>query len=146
MENNNSTKCRKCIQCSTPIEGRSDKIFCGINCKNNYHKNQREYRKVNSESVLQILQKNYTILEGVSEGKSEPFEIKKSYLAKLGYAFDYFTSNNSSGHKTCFNFYMDLNDIRKIKIHPPNNRKLHDHIFYDRWKFELNRLMNKNVS
>lgn len=145
MENNNSTNCRKCIQCSTQIEGRADKIFCGINCKNAYHKNQRESRKINSDSVLQILQKNYTILEGVSEGKFEPFEIKKSYLAKLGYAFDFFTSN-INGQNSCFNYYMDLVDIRNVKIHPPNNRRLHDHIFYDRWKFEINRLMNKNVS
>ncbi len=71
-QTNNPCKQLKCIQREMVITGRFFKVFCGINCKNNYHKTQRAYKKDNIQHIEDILHKNYFIREGLLESKSMP--------------------------------------------------------------------------
>lgn len=80
---------RLCLDCDSPVIGRSDKKFCDDACRSNYNyrvKNEGvDYvRKVNS-----ILKKNRQLLEQFNpEGK---IKMKVQNLQSEGFNFDYFT-------------------------------------------------------
>jgi len=58
---------RKCKICQKKIVGRSDKIFCDIRCKNQYHQHLRFITKKAAIEINSYLRRNYVILWEVWE-------------------------------------------------------------------------------
>ncbi len=52
----------KCKLCKTQMKGRSDKLFCSIGCKNEYHTRLRQVTKVATANTDRILHRNRSTL------------------------------------------------------------------------------------
>jgi hypothetical protein len=104
-----------CLDCATPLKGRSDKKFCDDQCRSNY--NNRLLSETNTilKQVNAILKKNRQVLEKHNpEGKTR---VKQSTLRKDGFNFDYHThiyeTQKGSIYYFCYEYgYLLLeNDI-----------------------------------
>ncbi len=83
---------RTCIICERQLFGRSDKVFCAIQCKNKYHSEVRKTTKTISAETLKIINKNWTILASLMTEKGEKVTIKKLTLQRLGFDFNTITN------------------------------------------------------
>ncbi len=109
---------QKCINCGDTFVGRSDKKFCGDQCRNSYNnKIKREHEKLILD-INKILRRNRKILKTFNpEGKTI---IRREYLEKLGFDFRYHTHNyktkNNNDYKFCYEYgYLEL-DNEKVLI------------------------------
>lgn len=89
-----------CPNCENEFEGRRNKKFCSISCKNQYH--NEEYRDANKAvfNVNKILSKNRTILRNLySIYRSAP--VSNSILEAHGFNLKFHTHifNAPSGEK-----------------------------------------------
>lgn len=81
---------KSCLECNESFRGRSDKKFCGDQCRNVY--NNRCTQESNSfmRGVNHILRKNRRILEELVP--QEPIRIAKRKLYEKGFNFEFNTS------------------------------------------------------
>ena len=86
---------RTCIICETNIYGRSDKVFCGIDCKNKYHSEVRKTTKTVSAETIKLINKNWKILTNLMTDKGSQLTTKKLTLQRLGFSFDVATNVQS---------------------------------------------------
>lgn len=103
----NQKKIRKCCVCDKQLYGRSDKVFCGITCKNTYHGALMRENKSASKIAVQNLHKNYTILLTMMARNCEKMSVKKLTLEKLGFNF----STVSGIEKTPYGIKMKVFEI-----------------------------------
>lgn len=93
---------RFCLDCDTPVVGRSDKKFCDDACRSNYNnriksKSDRYIRKING-----ILRRNRSILkEHNPEGK---VKIKMKKLQSDGFNFDFSTNQYKTARGDVYYF------------------------------------------
>lgn len=81
---------RKCLQCELPMEGRSDKKFCGDQCRASFNNAQRSQSERLIMEVNKVLRKNRTLLKQLNP--SGMSIIRKEFLSQNGFNFNYFTS------------------------------------------------------
>ncbi|MBI1835664.1 MAG: hypothetical protein HYR91_00210 [Flavobacteriia bacterium] len=110
-----NTKNRTCLICEKAIFGRSDKIFCGIGCKNHYHSEVRKSTKTISSETLKIINKNWAILTSLMTKDYDEVIVKKLTVQRLGFDFETITSvhpNNSYINFGIYNYtyYITKND------------------------------------
>ena len=82
---------RNCKMCQTPIRGRSDKIFCSVNCKTEYH---HKLRKITAKEVLdinKILARNRSILLEILGKNQVQRKIPRLILDRKKFNFKYHT-------------------------------------------------------
>ena len=81
---------KKCIECSEPIEGRSDKIFCSAYCKSSYHYQRNKEKEEGLFSTIdKTLKRNRQLLRHFNAaGKSV---VRKQDLISKGFNPKYFT-------------------------------------------------------
>ncbi len=83
---------KNCIVCNKLIKGRSDKKFCAITCKNDYHKMNKKQKDTTVQQIDNILHNNHTILKLLTtSAKSKKIKIPKLILDRAGFNFGYFT-------------------------------------------------------
>lgn len=90
---------RTCRMCKTTFKGRSDKLFCSIACKNEYHvKLRRATAKVVRETD-KILHRNRSILLEVMGKNSRQKKKDRLVLEKKKFRYTYYTGTylNSRG-------------------------------------------------
>ncbi len=101
---------KNCIVCSKTFRGRSDKKFCSLNCKNDFH-----YQKKSSSSIVQqidsILHKNRNVL--LKRFEKENPEKTKIYTSKIqltmaGFNFSYYTSTYLNIHNKRYFYIYDF--------------------------------------
>lgn len=73
--------------CEKNLVGRSDKVFCAIQCKNNYHQLLRKQTQTAAQCNTKILAKNYQILLQLIGKKGSKFNINKLALQELKFDF-----------------------------------------------------------
>ncbi len=78
---------RTCIVCEKFIFGRSDKVFCDIQCKNKYHAELARSKKTIANETLKILAKNWAILSTIMGECVSELHINKVELAEHGFDF-----------------------------------------------------------
>ncbi len=79
-----------CLQCQSPLVGRSDKKFCDIQCKALYNNEKSRARDAYPKHVNSRLRKNRSILKHLSpEGKTT---IRMSELESRSFDFHIFTN------------------------------------------------------
>ena len=81
---------RQCLQCHEPITGRSDKRFCGDQCRNIYNNQQRREHKRNVYKVNKRLLHNYSILKKLNP--SDKTKVSRKKLEDAAFSFTYITS------------------------------------------------------
>ena len=96
----------KCKVCKNTVVGRSDKIFCSVKCKSEYHWALRRLTNKATMDIDKILHRNHSILHEVfGEGKTQ-VKVPRSKLdeKKFNYKFHTHTHTNSKG-KTFYYLY-----------------------------------------
>ncbi|MCC6818015.1 MAG: hypothetical protein IT245_03880 [Bacteroidia bacterium] len=95
-----------CLECSKPMIGRRDKKFCDDGCRNAYHNRLNSERPYSVRSVNSILSKNRRIISQILLKESNQL-IPENKLIKMGFNFDYFTSQttkNNKVYKYCYEY------------------------------------------
>ncbi|WP_235294790.1 hypothetical protein [Portibacter lacus] len=97
---------KNCKMCKQEFNGRSDKLFCGIACKNEYH---HKLRKVNSDATSRIdsiLHRNRSILLEIMGKNKTRLTTSKMVLDRKKFNYTYMTgySINNQG-KTYHHIY-----------------------------------------
>ncbi len=97
---------RKCKVCKQEIIGRSDKIFCSVNCKNKYHRHLRKLTNVAVQDINKILHRNRSILYEIMGPKAKSKTVDRLLLDQKKFSFLYHThlQVNSKG-KTYYYVY-----------------------------------------
>jgi len=87
-----------CPQCGKEVAGRKDRIFCSIDCKNNYHNGRISRKTKIKEMTVCKLSKNYDILELVLKSGMGGYPLEQ--LIKSGFDPELMTScrKNAQGH------------------------------------------------
>ena len=95
-----------CIICKKPLEGRSDKKFCSVYCKNQYHIRLRRSTAKAVTDINRILARNRSILLEILGKKFGQKKIPRILLDKRKFNYKYHTHSfiNSKG-KTYFYCY-----------------------------------------
>ncbi len=109
---------QRCIECGTPISGRSDRKYCCDRCKNKHHNKERDlpWRQYHNR-VIRILDCNYEILKRLSDMGIRNIDIAE--LRVLKFNFEYFTSFTMSGRRkrfTCYEMAYEVSGGRIINI------------------------------
>jgi hypothetical protein len=100
------------------MEGRSDKKFCGDQCRASHNNAQRSQSERLIMEVNKVLRKNRTLLKQLNPtGMSI---IRKEFLSQNGFNFNYFTSRyktrDGNEYWFCYDIgWMYLED-EKIRI------------------------------
>ncbi|PLW94994.1 MAG: hypothetical protein C0592_01150 [Marinilabiliales bacterium] len=110
---------RLCLECGDPILGRSDKKFCGDQCRNAFN------NRLNSDSnnlvrnINNQLRKNRRIMSELNpDGKSK---VKKDLLLSKGFSFRFHTHTYTTQKGTTYYFtydqgYLQLDDDLYILV------------------------------
>ncbi len=108
-----------CQHCTAAFNGRSDKKFCSITCKNAWH---AEHRLATREAVAEIdgyLHRNREILVTMT-GNASSIELDRLVLTRTGFKYEYHTSTylNKEGklYRIIYDYaWLDISD-QKILI------------------------------
>ena len=93
-----------CLECGDPIAyGRMDKKFCSAACKNRYHNKVARDRHSVRLKVVNILERNYAILESLAEMGTTSIRIAD--ISLMGFNKEFMTSCRKAGsHMECWCF------------------------------------------
>lgn len=85
--------------CGKPVLGRSDKIFCSVHCKNEYHLKLRKATAIEVIEINKILARNRSILLEILGKNSSQKKIPSIMLDKKKFNYKYHThmTKNSAG-------------------------------------------------
>jgi hypothetical protein len=112
-------KRQTCLNCQTPLSGRTDKRFCDNNCKSAYHNQNPDSNENYIKEINKQLRRNRSALRyACPQGKAT---VRKDFLEKLGMNFNYNThswsSQNGSTYQFCYDYgYAQVDDPLKVLI------------------------------
>jgi hypothetical protein len=81
---------KNCLYCSTTIVGRSDKIYCSLDCKNKDAYTKRQNTMSATKEIDGYLHRNREILE-ILMGTSNKETFDRLVLSRAGFKFNFFT-------------------------------------------------------
>ncbi len=98
----------KCLVCSKEMKGRSDKKFCSINCKNQFHRDLKEQTNSVVQEIDEILHRNYEIcIKLMKMEKNKKISFPRLTLEKMGFNFNYYTSTYVNSQKKQLHYVYD---------------------------------------
>jgi len=99
---------KKCKICKKDFAGRSDKIFCSIACKNDYHIRLSKATQTAAKKIDTILHRNRSILLELMGKHKTQIKIDRIRLDRKKFNFNYMTgySINKAGK-----FYHHIYDF-----------------------------------
>lgn len=104
-----------CLQCNKEFDGRSNRKFCSISCKNKFHNSRNRVKEAKVNEINKILHKNWTTLHKLYEiYRSSPISLEVAEAH--GYKKDYFTHIHNSPFGEKYTMTYDLG----IKNHIDN--------------------------
>jgi len=81
--------CKMCRK--KEVIGRSDKVFCSVKCKSNYHEKLKKLTKIEATKIDTILHRNRSILLEITGKKRRKLKVKRYVLEKKKFRFKYHT-------------------------------------------------------
>lgn len=104
-----------CRLCKTSFYGRKDKLFCSIQCKNEYHTRLRRATNEATKSTDKILHRNRSILLEIMGKQLQKKEIRREELINRNFKFNYHTGSyrnaNGKEYKIVYDFaWMEFSD------------------------------------
>ena len=97
---------RYCPTCQTIIRGRSDKKFCSVKCKSQYHHAQQKHSDRGTEVIDKILHRNRAILiELMGDYKQKQISILE--LEKRKFNFNHITRYTINSKGKTYNWVYD---------------------------------------
>lgn len=108
-----------CLQCGKEFEGRKNKKFCSISCKNAYHNDKIRSEEEHLNEVNKVLHKNWKTLAHLFHVyKSAPFSIEVAKAQGLNTQFFTHLYNSPRGDKYVmvydYGFLKQLDDQIRI--------------------------------
>ena len=91
-----------CKVCKIPISGRSDKVFCSLKCKNEYHLELKKSIPIEIKEVDKILFRNRSILYELLGTRKTQRKMKLIDLESKGFNFYYHTHITKSKNQDVF--------------------------------------------
>jgi len=105
----NQTIAPQCLECFSPIKGRTDKRFCDDACRTSFNNKKRQLEAKTAPDFLKkipkILLNNYRILKKCNT--SPPTKIERNKLEALGFNFNYITSCYTTKSGDIYQFCFD---------------------------------------
>lgn len=99
---------KKCKVCQKRLFGRSDKIFCDVGCKNQYHKQMRYASKHAAIEINSYLKRNYIILlETLGKNKTQ-IKVYRNVLERKKFRFKYHTHYHINSKNKMYRYVYDL--------------------------------------
>lgn len=96
-----------CLNCRELIKGRSDKKFCGDQCRSNYNYNHTGIDHLNFvRNVNRALRKNRNILKVLNK-KGRTKVLRKS-LSERGFNFSYYTNILETSQRNKYYFCYEM--------------------------------------
>lgn len=139
QKTSNISYTRRCCVCKKQILGRSDKVFCDIQCKNKYHHDVRKHTASVATNNIKILNRNYVILTELLGLNGKKITINKLALQEL--KFDFTTV--SGIEKTKLGIKMKVYEISwyfsyadNVVIFQNNDLRLLSPYVYKRWEMQ----------
>lgn len=99
---------RKCIMCKAKIQGRSDKKFCSVKCRSDYHIKLRKVTEDATHEIDKILHRNRSILLEVLGKNGQTKKINRRYLDKKNFRFDYLTGYHLNSQNKMVHYIYDF--------------------------------------
>ena len=99
---------RKCKMCQEPIQGRSDKIFCSVNCKTEYHHKLRRATAVEVVEINKILARNRSILLEILGKNIAQKKVPRLMLDKKKFNYKYHTHIHRNSMGKLFFYVYDF--------------------------------------
>ena len=97
-----------CKMCKAQMKGRSDKQFCSIACKNEYHIKLRQVTNKATMSTDRILHRNRSILLEVMGKNTKQKKVDRTMLDKKKFNFHYVTGYYYNSRNKMFNYVYDF--------------------------------------
>lgn len=99
---------RFCKVCGKPLQGRIDKKYCDINCKNQYHIDMRSLHLDEVNMEMKFLLRNRTILHELLDQKGvKKRKIKRYALQRKGFRFQNYTGNYLNKQGKTYHYVFD---------------------------------------
>lgn len=114
-----------CLECGSPVYGRTDKKFCCKECKNKYHNQEnREFNKLRSD-VFSGIMRNHDILHSLL--KQGQTSAKLVDLEEEGFNVKLITSHRKGRCKrdeyACLDLWYYRNSSRIYNLHKKEVKK-----------------------
>ncbi len=87
---------KTCAVCDKNIHGRKDKIYCGSDCKNEYHNTKRKFRAKAHSYYSKRTFNNYEIIQSILKERTE-IKLPYAMLQSEGFDEQYATSWQVNG-------------------------------------------------
>lgn len=97
-----------CRLCKKKFTGRSDKIFCSVNCKSIYHRKLHESTIQASRMIDQILHRNRSILLEILGNTMRYKKVSKDLLDKKKFNYSYVTAYHLNTQNKMINYVYDF--------------------------------------
>ncbi|MDG4946137.1 hypothetical protein NMK71_06895 [Weeksellaceae bacterium KMM 9713] len=97
-----------CLYCGEKLKGRADKKFCDSSCRNSYNNQKNTDINKTMRNISNRLRKNRRILAEILPENEETKKIKKEYLLKKGFNFQYFTHVYTTQKGKIYHFVFDM--------------------------------------
>ena len=97
-----------CKMCKATMKGRSDKLFCSLDCKNEYHIKLRQVTTNATKAIDAILHRNRAILLEVMGKNLKQKKIERSILDKKKFNFHYVTGYYFNSKNKIYNYVYDF--------------------------------------
>jgi hypothetical protein len=81
---------RNCLQCGTSLQGRSDKRYCSVACKNEHNHRNRSQTKEAVAEIDSYLHRNREILATLM-GDSNKETLDRAVLTRAKFRWEYMT-------------------------------------------------------
>lgn len=82
-----------CQHCSSPLQGRSDKKFCDVYCRNSFNNEKLRERTNIMRNIEHALRRNRKILEGMCVANKQ---LTHSEMLNKGFDFKYMTHQSDN--------------------------------------------------
>jgi predicted nucleic acid-binding Zn ribbon protein len=105
---------KHCLSCGQEMQGRADKRFCSLPCKNAYNNEQRRQSRGATEEIDSYLHRNREVL-ALLMGETKKASFDRLTLQRAGFKFEYHTGVyfNKEGkmYRIVYDFaWMDFSD------------------------------------
>ena len=99
---------KKCRMCKMPYIGRSDKIFCSILCKSNYHSQLGRVTRDATYYIDKILHRNRSILLEIMGKHKIQIKVPIIILEKKKFNFNYMTKYHVNKQGKVYHYVYDF--------------------------------------
>ncbi|MCP4122419.1 MAG: hypothetical protein GY751_11750 [Bacteroidetes bacterium] len=97
-----------CKICNKPINGRVDKMFCSVACKNEYHVKLRRVTHAATKKIDTILHRNRAILLEIVGKNARQKKVPRLLLDRKKFNYKYMTGYYINSKGKTYNYIYDF--------------------------------------